>query len=296
MDKLLKQAFTLIELLVVIAIIGILSGLIVVSMSGVTDKATIAKAQVFSNSLRNSLMLNLVAEYKFNVDGSDAWGGNNATLNGATIVSSGCLNQSCLNVVGGGVSYASVADNAALDTIWSSSHNFTLEAWINSVFYNTDYQGIINKRNSNYFSASPGGLFISNDGNTLYFLIGTGNDAETYTSITYSLASLHNKWVHVVGTANGSQMKLYINGVMVGTPTSFSQNPPANNDPLVIGSFAASVRSFNGKIDDVRLYNAAIPVSKVQEHYYLGLNSLLTSGQIDKEEYASRLMGVAYEH
>jgi prepilin-type N-terminal cleavage/methylation domain-containing protein len=63
MNKLLRQAFTLIELLVVIAIIGILSGLIVVSMSGVTQKANIAKAQVFSNSLRNSLMLIIVGEW-----------------------------------------------------------------------------------------------------------------------------------------------------------------------------------------------------------------------------------------
>ena len=49
MHKIKQLAFTLIELLVVIAVIGILSGLIVVSMSGVTNKATIAKAQVFSN-------------------------------------------------------------------------------------------------------------------------------------------------------------------------------------------------------------------------------------------------------
>ena len=66
MNKLLKTAFTLIELLVVIAIIGILSGLIVVSMSGVTEKANIAKSQVFSNSLRNSLMINTVSQYNFN--------------------------------------------------------------------------------------------------------------------------------------------------------------------------------------------------------------------------------------
>ena len=65
MNKLLKQAFTLIELLVVIAIIGILSGLIVVAMGGMTTKANIARSQVFSNSLRNSLMLNLVAQYTF---------------------------------------------------------------------------------------------------------------------------------------------------------------------------------------------------------------------------------------
>jgi prepilin-type N-terminal cleavage/methylation domain-containing protein len=54
MNELIKKAFTLIELLVVIAIIGILSGLIVVSMGGVTQKANIAKAQVFSNSLKNA--------------------------------------------------------------------------------------------------------------------------------------------------------------------------------------------------------------------------------------------------
>jgi prepilin-type N-terminal cleavage/methylation domain-containing protein len=58
MKKTVSIAFTLIELLVVIAIIGILSGLIVVTMNGVTQKANIAKAQVFSNSLRNALMLN----------------------------------------------------------------------------------------------------------------------------------------------------------------------------------------------------------------------------------------------
>ncbi|MDD5569203.1 MAG: prepilin-type N-terminal cleavage/methylation domain-containing protein [Candidatus Pacebacteria bacterium] len=41
------KAFTLIELLVVIAIIGILSGLIIVGMSGATQKATIAKRRLF---------------------------------------------------------------------------------------------------------------------------------------------------------------------------------------------------------------------------------------------------------
>jgi len=65
MHKIFRQAFTLIELLVVIAIIGILSGLIIVSMNGITNSATVAKAQVFSNSLRNALMMNLVSEWKF---------------------------------------------------------------------------------------------------------------------------------------------------------------------------------------------------------------------------------------
>ncbi|MFA6374475.1 MAG: prepilin-type N-terminal cleavage/methylation domain-containing protein, partial [Candidatus Paceibacterota bacterium] len=39
----MNKSFTLIEILVVIVIIGILSAFIIVSMAGVSDKATIAK-------------------------------------------------------------------------------------------------------------------------------------------------------------------------------------------------------------------------------------------------------------
>jgi prepilin-type N-terminal cleavage/methylation domain-containing protein len=117
MHKLLKQAFTLIELLVVIAIIGILSGLIVVAMGGVTEKASIAKSQVFSNSLRNSLMLNLVSEWKFdgvtteraatNADVIDSWGSvNNGTIPASPAIptikpESDCVSGSCLSFDGG---------------------------------------------------------------------------------------------------------------------------------------------------------------------------------------------------
>ncbi|MFA5431278.1 MAG: type II secretion system protein [Candidatus Paceibacterota bacterium] len=112
MNKLLKTAFTLIELLVVIAIIGILSGLIVVSMSGVTEKANIAKSQVFSNSLRNSLMINTVSQYNFNdisdakigtnpvaADIKDSWGSNNGTsVGGNPIIRGGsdCVTGKCM--------------------------------------------------------------------------------------------------------------------------------------------------------------------------------------------------------
>lgn len=60
-----RKAFTLIELLVVIAIIGILSGLIIVSLGGATSKANLAKAEVFYNSMRNAMLGDLISEWKF---------------------------------------------------------------------------------------------------------------------------------------------------------------------------------------------------------------------------------------
>ncbi|MDD4531597.1 MAG: prepilin-type N-terminal cleavage/methylation domain-containing protein, partial [Candidatus Pacebacteria bacterium] len=51
-----KRAFTLIELLVVIAIIGIISGLIIVTMSGATSSATEARRKSNLSGLAKSLM------------------------------------------------------------------------------------------------------------------------------------------------------------------------------------------------------------------------------------------------
>ncbi|MFA5432132.1 MAG: fibrinogen-like YCDxxxxGGGW domain-containing protein [Candidatus Paceibacterota bacterium] len=60
MNKLIKQAFTLIELLVVIAIIGILSGLIVISMNASVNSANDAKRKANIDSIRKALVIEKV--------------------------------------------------------------------------------------------------------------------------------------------------------------------------------------------------------------------------------------------
>lgn len=286
--NLIKRAFTLIELLVVIAIVGILSGLIIVGMSSSINSARIAKAQIFSASLRDSLLMNLVSEWKLDTDGSDSWGSNIGTINGAVITSSNCVYGSCLSYAISGTNYVTIPDSASLDGIFGTE-NFTFDVWIYSLFKNTDYQGIINKRSSGYYSASPGGLFINNDGNTLNFLIGTGNDAESANSVTYSIASMHDSWINAVATANGSNLKLYVNGALVAGPSAITLNPPTNNEPMTIGAFYASVRGFYGKIDNVRIYNAPLPASQIKEQYFIGLNRMLSEEQITKADYEQRL-------
>ncbi len=52
-----KKGFTLIELLVVIAIIGILSGLIIVSMSGASNSAKVARIQADMDQMRPTAIL-----------------------------------------------------------------------------------------------------------------------------------------------------------------------------------------------------------------------------------------------
>ena len=57
MNKFIKQAFTLIELLVVIAIIGILSGLIVISMKSSVDSANDAKRKANIDVIKKALVI-----------------------------------------------------------------------------------------------------------------------------------------------------------------------------------------------------------------------------------------------
>ena len=60
MNKLIKKAFTLIELLVVIAIIGILSGLIVISMNASVNSANDAKRKANIDAIRKALVIEKV--------------------------------------------------------------------------------------------------------------------------------------------------------------------------------------------------------------------------------------------
>jgi prepilin-type N-terminal cleavage/methylation domain-containing protein len=296
-----RVAFTLIELLVVIAIVGILSGLIVVSMSGVTQKATIAKAQVFSNSLRNSLMLNLVSEWKLDqIVGSiapytvsDSWsGGNTGTLmNGASnacslaspfscpqLVTSGCPSGNCL-------SFDGADDYVAINNI-SISNNapITVSFWAKTVS-NTTLDDVL--------------IIYGRDGTTseclgLYYRV-----ADNYVRVTtwgsdYATGFVKdfNVWHYWAITYNLTSVLIYRDGVVdpIGVQNktiSFTLNR------LLIGTALYTNNYFNGYIDDVRLYNVSIPTSQIKEQYYVGLNKLFANGGITNEEYSQRLNGLA---
>jgi prepilin-type N-terminal cleavage/methylation domain-containing protein len=303
MNKLLKQAFTLIELLVVIAIIGILSGLIVVSMGGVNQKATIAKAQVFSNSLRNSLMLNLVSEWKFDeltsIVGTttiqDSWGGlNNGTYypgagDVTEKVSTDCVSGKCIQFDGSN-DYIDCGAGANLNI----TESLTLSLWIKQTRDAQSSQYIIS--NNRDMSPPSGGfnLRTSSSNNMLYGEIWK-NSTSTKASVSGFVVP-QGVWQYAVFTFDGTNLILYQDGVKSGTATITAETIQSAPYHLIIGAMAHGVPTyfkFNGVIDDVRIYSAAIPTSQIQEQYYVGLNSLLANGNIDAREYSERINSIA---
>jgi prepilin-type N-terminal cleavage/methylation domain-containing protein len=298
-----KLAFTLIELLVVIAIIGILSALIIVGMSSATQKATIAKAQVFSNSLRNSLMGNLVSEWKFDVINSpaanqtpDTWGTNTGTLgNGSTATTfptlvtteSSCVSGKCFSFDGG-----DYVDCGSGTTLNMGTGDFSTGFWVKVPTISVN-AWLIGKEKSDttqrfnfYIRPSVGYIqFALTDdaGHALYLFSGVTTRIDNNV--------WHNAFVTITrGSSTGG--KLYVDGVLIALADVTSLTGSiSNTNILTIGArYTTGASDFlAGSIDDVRIFDAAMPTSQIQQLYFVGLNKLFAKNQISGEEYQHRL-------
>lgn len=275
MNKLSRQAFTLVELLVVIAIVGILSGLIIVGMSSSVKSAGLAKAQIFASSLRDSLLMNLVSEWKFDGNVNDSWGNNNGTLTGATYdnTTSDCVYNSCLSFTG------VVSENVQMPAIatLATGTPFILAAWV--------YPQTVPSYGTIMGYDSLHRLLIRNDGAML-----SQQDGD-FTSAVGAIA--YNTWSYVLYWNDGTQEKWYVNGKQSG-----STHATANaewNSAFKIGQYDSVNYPYKGRIDEIRIYNSTVPLSSIIEQYYSGLVRLYANKEINRSEYGQRLNSLTSE-
>ncbi len=78
-----------------------------------------------------------------------------------------------------------------------------------------------------------------------------------------------NQWYYVVGIYDGSYVKLYVNGILQGSPSPLTGEIRKSTEELYIGYKTdwVSGRYFNGLIDEVRIYNRALSASDVFHNY-----------------------------
>lgn len=286
-----RLAFTLIELLVVIAVIGILSGLMVVSMSGVNQKAKIAKAKIFSNSLRNSLMLNLVSEWKFDGETDaeqtatindllDTWGGNNTSIiiGGTPIVkgADNCVDNKCLSF-NGSADYFYAGTGGNNFNVTNVGDSMTVEAWIKTSTSGRS-QTIVAKW-------TPWIFFLDGSRRLMFYIRSGGADTNVFSTSRIS----YGEWQHVaaVFTKSNRTVNFYINGDSAGSSVFSTDIDVGTGSRFQVAGYGNINTLMNGFIDDVRLYNVAISSSEIKEHYYLGLNNLFMKGAMSGNKYRS---------
>ena len=75
------------------------------------------------------------------------------------------------------------------------------------------------------------------------------------------------EWTHILCTYNGEQIKIYVNGEQAATQELDQTITSRNNTALYLGRTTAGSGYFQGKLDDMRVYNYALTPSLVQMVY-----------------------------
>jgi hypothetical protein len=103
-----------------------------------------------------------------------------------------------------------------------------------------------------------------------------------------------NAWVHVAGTYTGSVLRFYVNGVEVAQ-RAVSGAIVTSAGPLRLGGNSMWGEYFQGRLDDVRLYNRALAASEVQAAMTTPVGALSSGSQQSALSMAASASGAAVE-
>lgn len=225
----------------------------------------------------------LVGWWPFNGNANDESGnGNNGTVNGATLTSDrfGIANKTYS--FDGVSSYIEILDNNSLDVT-----SVSVSCWINPNDFGSaaqNHQGhIFSKRELSGWGGSFQMAVESTtplNGIWATFTIGSNNWVNYNPTINPLTA---NNWIYITYTHDLNEAKLYVNGEIKST-LAINGGLLSNNIPLCFGARPNSGingQYFNGKIDDIGIWNRALTVCEIQDLYQSELNSLAVSGGAD---------------
>jgi hypothetical protein len=161
-----------------------------------------------------------------------------------------------------------VAQSASLDKI---RQNMTISAWIKpNAGYGTEFDDHIDVV-SRWGSAGANNaayLLGVNSGGYVKFFTHNGVSSSRLSSLNTIPT---DEWTHIVGTRDGTSMKVYINGVLDNTLAG-GVTPQASQYNLLIGSEPASMAFFDGLIDDVVIFNRVLSAGEVASLYNATVN------------------------
>jgi hypothetical protein len=148
------------------------------------------------------------------------------------------------------------------ETQYDFTNQMTVEAWIKVDQFNKNWQAIVTKGDNSWR------LHRNNNTNFINFAINTSAGGSGVTSTTNVN---DGQWHHLAGVYTGTQLRLYVDGVLEAQ-TNIALNINNSDHPVRIGENAqATNRYFDGKIDEVRIWNLARTQKQIRESMHLVL-------------------------
>ena len=191
--------------------------------------------------------------------------GNNGTVVGGSNISwtpngkyGGAFNFS------GNVSYIKPLNQSWLNF---SGSNLTIGFWFKTNLFSAT-QGLVMKMDSGGFN----GYGFRTIANHIVFMGGNGTSDFSFSSAKTLSSSDNGQWIYVVGSFDGINKNLYINGVFDSNKT-YPYNISTNTNTFNIGRYSdLNIQLLNGSIDNLMIWNRTLSQSEITQLY----NSSLT--------------------
>src|SRR5574337_423458 len=162
---------------------------------------------------------------------------------------------------GGSSQYLTITDAAQVGLDITGA--ITISAWIKP-----GNSGI-----TKYYVAKNGAS--GNFGYTLYqntsnkFGLILSSDGTAFTSVLSNTTFSTGTWYHVVGVYDGTDMRIYVNGVLDCTPVAYTSGIVNNSQGLYLGANSVPNAYMTGSLDDVAIWNRALSAAEVDELFWL---------------------------
>jgi concanavalin A-like lectin/glucanase superfamily protein/Big-like domain-containing protein len=182
--------------------------------------------------------------------------GHNGTIDGAAWTTSGKLNGA-LNFDGSN----DFVDVGTWDVLGSA---ITLAMWFKADDFGISDARLLTKSTNtaeqdHYFMLST----IQSGGMKLRFRLKTAGTTHTLVANSGTLSV--GEWIHAAAVYDGSQMRLYKDGVEVGSRSKAGALSTNSTVKIRIAQNPNGYGSFDGLMDDVRVYNRALTPAEIQQ-------------------------------
>jgi hypothetical protein len=198
---------------------------------------------------------NLQSYWKLDGNSNDAVGSNNGSDTDITYSSgNGKINQ--------GAGFNGSSSKIVLADIGNYTSAITVQCWAKLNDVTSDLPLVIKPYTSLDAPYVQWGL--KTQSGSAYFQVAIGGQIKNASGGTLSTGI----WYHIVGTYDGTNLKVYVNGTAYTTAETGSLNTYSTN--VEIGHYVPGSTFTNGSIDEVGIWNRALSTTEVGQLYNSG--------------------------
>jgi hypothetical protein len=210
------------------------------------------------------------SENGYKVDGPIAGTGNSIVLNSNNINSTTTYNvkgfkkesTKALQFTGNAGLRKVSLGTSMWNAEFAGTNSITMEAWVNRSNTN-NLHSVIGNYQSGVFP-----ILMRIDNNRLYCFINSQLTVQAVGTSTIPVGT----WTHVAAVYNGTELKVFVNGVLENTVAYSSPFVTSTNEFKIGGGLTNNTEFFSGDIADVRIWKIARTDAEIASNYYKNLS------------------------